>query len=320
LVLPGRPQPVKIAKRAGARIDPQQGGRYDIRITEYFFHNPETESPQMSGHNLPYLANCSLLFTELPVLERAAAAKAAGFDAVEFWWPFAGPVPSDADVDAFTRSVRDAGVRLVGLNFFAGDLAGPDCGVLSIPARSGEFRDNIDVAVGIGADLGAAGFNALYGNRVDGVSPERQDELATENLVHAAKAAEGIGATVLVEPVSGPKPYPLRTAAQVVAVLDRVQAAGAGNVGFLCDLYHLASNGDDIAAAIGRYTPRIAHVQIADAPGRGEPGTGTLDLDGYLAALRSAGYGGWVSLEYKPSTGDTLASLNWLPRERRSTK
>ena len=266
----------------------------------------------MSRHRLPYLVNCSIMFTELPLLERAAAAKAAGFEAVEFWWPFASPVPEQAEIDAFTRSVRDAGVRLVGLNFFAGDLAGPDCGVLSIPARSTEFRDNIDVTVGIGADLGAAAFNALYGNRVDGVPPEQQDELATENLVLAAKSAEAAGATVLIEAVSGPKPYPLRTAADAVAVVDRVRAAGAGNAGFLCDLYHLASNGDDVDAAIDRFADHAAHVQIADAPGRGEPGTGTLDLDRWLAALEAKGYRGWVGLEYKPSTGDTLASLAWL--------
>jgi len=258
-----------------------------------------------------YLANCSMLFTELPLLQRPAAARAAGFDAVEFWWPFPTPVPAQADVDAFTASVRDAGVQLVGLNFFAGDLAGPDCGVLSIPARSHEFRDNVDVTVGIGADLGVSGFNALYGNRVDDATPAGQDELATENLALAAKAAAGIGATVLVEPVSGPKPYPLRTAAQTVAVVDRVRATGAGNVGFLCDLYHLASNGDDVDAAIERYADRVAHVQIADAPGRGEPGSGSLDLDRYLDALAAKGYNGWVSLEYKPSTGDTLASLSW---------
>ncbi len=273
----------------------------------------------MSSHHLPYLANCSIMFTELPLLERAAAAKAAGFEAVEFWWPFASPVPPQTEIDTFTRSVRNAGVRLVGLNFFAGDLAGPDCGVLSIPARSTEFRDNIDVTVGIGADLGATAFNALYGNRVDGVRPEQQDELATENLVLAAKTAEAAGATVLIEPVSGPKPYPLRTAAQAVAVVDRVRAAGAGNVGFLCDLYHLATNGDDVDTAIDRYPDQVAHVQIADAPGRGEPGTGTLDLDRWLDALEAKGYGGWVGLEYKPSTGDTLASLAWLPRERRTT-
>jgi hydroxypyruvate isomerase len=273
----------------------------------------------MSSHHLPYIANCSIMFTELPLLERAGAAKAAGFDAVEFWWPFAGPVPPQPEIDAFARSIRDAGVQLAGLNFFAGDLAGPDCGVLSIPARSTEFRDNIDVAVGLGADLGAAVFNALYGNRVDDVPPERQDELATENVVLAAKTAEAAGATVLIEPVSGPKPYPLRTAGQAVAVVDRVRAAGAGNVGFLCDLYHLATNGDDVDAAIDRYADRVAHVQIADAPGRGEPGTGTLDLDRWLDALEAKGYRGRVGLEYKPSTGDTLASLAWLPRERRTT-
>jgi hydroxypyruvate isomerase len=276
------------------------------------------------AHDLPYLVNCSLMFTELPLLERPAAARAAGFDAVEFWWPFTRPVPDSAEVDAFIRAIRDAGVRLVGLNFFAGDLAGPDCGVLSIPDRSAEFQDNIDVTVGIGAglgaDLGPVGFNALYGNRVDGVDPARQDDLATENLVRAAKAAASIGATVLVEAVSGPKPYPLRTAAQVVSVLDRVHAAGAANVGFLCDLYHLASNGDDLDAAVDRYAGQVAHVQIADAPGRGEPGTGTLDLDRYLGSLESAGYHGWVSLEYKPSTGDTVKSLDWLPRERRGTR
>jgi hydroxypyruvate isomerase len=98
-------------------------------------------------HGLPYAANCSLLFTEVPLLERPAAARAAGFDAIEFWWPWPDqPVPTDAAVEAFIAAVRDAGVQLIGLNFFAGDLAGPDCGVLSIPARSAEFRDNIDVA------------------------------------------------------------------------------------------------------------------------------------------------------------------------------
>jgi hydroxypyruvate isomerase len=258
-----------------------------------------------------YLANCSMLFTELPLLARPAAAKAAGFDAVEFWWPFPTPTPADADVDAFTRSIRDAGVQLVGLNFFAGDLAGPDCGVLSIPARAQEFRDNVDVTVGIGADLGASAFNALYGNRVDDATPAQQDDLATENLLLAAKAAGGIGATILVEPVSGPKPYPLRTAAQAVAVVDRIRAAGGANVGFLCDLYHLASNGDDVDAAVEQHADKVAHVQIADAPGRGEPGSGSLPLDRWLDALAAKGYTGWVGLEYKPSTGDTLASLSW---------
>jgi hydroxypyruvate isomerase len=271
----------------------------------------------MIDHSLRYQVNCSLLFTEEPLLRRPTAALAAGFSAVEFWWPFAMPVPSDREVDAFVAAVSDSGVSLAGLNFFAGDLAGPDCGVLSIPARSGEFRDNIDLTVGIGERLGVRVFNALYGNRVDGVDPEAQDELAIENIALAAKAAAGIGATVLIEPVSGPKPYPLRTGDDAVAVVQRARAAGAANVGFLCDLYHLASNGDDVDAAIAAHADVTAHVQIADAPGRGEPGSGELDLDRYLAALEDHGYRGWVSLEYKPTT-TTEASLAWLPRERRA--
>jgi hydroxypyruvate isomerase len=117
--------------------------------------------------------------------------------------------------------------------------------------------------------------------------------------------------------VSGPKPYPLRYAADAAAVVDRVRAAGAANAGILFDLYHLAANGEHIERAIEAYAAKIAHVQIADAPGRGEPGTGKLDLDGYLARLEQAGYAGWVGLEYKP-TVPTLDSLAWLARERRA--
>jgi hydroxypyruvate isomerase len=268
-------------------------------------------------HQLPYLANCSMLFTEVPLLERAAAAKAAGFDTVEFWWPWPDrPVPGDADVDAFVAAIQDAGVQLAGLNFFAGDLAGPDCGVLSIPARSQQFRDNVEVTLGIGERLGTKAFNALYGNRVDEATPGEQDDLGAENLAYAAKAADRLGATVLVEPVSGPKPYPLRTAADAVGVVDRVRATGAANVGFLCDLFHLANNGDDVDAAIAGYADRVAHVQIADAPGRGEPGSGELPLDRWLGDLERAGYAGYVGLEYKPTTS-TAESLAWLPVERR---
>ena len=265
------------------------------------------------GHVLPYAANCSLLFTEVELLQRPAAAHAAGFDAIEFWWPWPHqPVPTDAETDAFIAAVRDAGVQLIGLNFFAGDLAGADCGVLSIPARSSEFRDNIAVTMGIGGALDVGAFNALYGNRVNDVSPEQQDDLATENLTLAAKAAAAIGGTVLLEPVSGPKPYPLRTARDVIAVLDRVHAP---NIGFLCDLFHLANNGDDIDAALTAYAHRIAHVQIADHPGRGEPGTGNLDLGRYLSTIEASGYSGYVGLEYIPTT-TTIDSLRWLRQEK----
>jgi hydroxypyruvate isomerase len=271
----------------------------------------------MADHSLPYEVNCSILFPELPLLERPAAARAAGFDAVEFWWPFAEAVPSDSEVDRFARSVSDAGVRLVGLNFFAGDMPGGDRGLVSWPARSGEFRDNVEVTVGIGERLGCRAFNALYGNRVEGADPAAQDHLAAENLAIAARAAARIGGTVLVEPVSGAPRYPLLTAADAVGVIDRVAAeTGVTNLGLLCDLYHLAVNGDDLDQAIATYGDRVAHVQIADAPGRHEPGTGALDLDRHLCALAAAGYHGWVGLEYTPS-GASADSFAWLPPQRR---
>lgn len=266
------------------------------------------------SHSLRYGVNCSILFTELPLLQRSAAAAAAGFDGVEFWWPFSEAVPSDADVDAFVSAIQDAGVQLVGLNFFAGDMPAGDRGLVSWPERSAEFRDNIDVTIGIGERLGCSAFNALYGNRVDGVAPEAQDELGAENLALAAQAATRIGGTVLVEPVSGAERYPLLTAADALAVIDR---AGESNMGLLADLYHLAVNGDDVDAVIAQHAGRVAHVQIADAPGRNEPGTGDLPLDRQLAALQAAGYAGWVGLEYKPAT-TSADSFDWLPRERRT--
>jgi hydroxypyruvate isomerase len=189
---------------------------------------------------------------------------------------------------------------------------------VSWPARRSEFRDNIDVALGVGERLGCRAFNALYGNRVHDSTPEEQDDLAAENLALAAKAAQRIGGTVLVEPVSGAPRYPLLTAADVLRVIDRTSRDGAAeNLRLLLDVYHLAVNGDDVDSAIDSAAGRIGHVQIADAPGRHEPGTGTLDLDRYLDRIAATGYGGWVGLEYKPS-GASADSFGWLPRERRS--
>ena len=264
--------------------------------------------------------NLSILFTELPLLERPAAAKEAGFDAVEFWWPWPVAVPADSDVDRFVAAMTDAGVQLVGLNFFAGDMPGGDRGLVSWPARSSEFRDNIDVTVGLGERLGCRAFNALYGNRQDDSTPEEQDALAAENLALAARAAQRIGGTVLVEPVSGAPRYPLLTAADALQAIDRACAAGGvTNISLLFDVYHLAVNGDDVDAAIDRAAGRIGHVQIADAPGRNEPGTGKLDIDHHLERIAATGYDGWVGLEYKPS-GASADSFEWLPRERRASR
>lgn len=272
-------------------------------------------------HSLRYEVNCSILFTELPLLQRPAAAKAAGFDAVEFWWPFDRAVPQDADVDRFVRAVSEAGVSLVGLNFFAGDMPAGDRGLVSWPARCAEFLDNIAVVSSIGEQLGCRAFNALYGNRVDDSTAQAQDDLAVQNLAAAADGVAAIGGVVLIEPVSGAQKYPLLTAADALAVIERVASeTGRRNLGLLLDLYHLAVNGDGVDAAIAAFGADSAHVQIADAPGRNEPGTGDLPLQHQLDALQDAGYRGWVGLEYKPSDpADSAASFEWLPWERRGS-
>ncbi|MFF1271915.1 TIM barrel protein [Streptomyces marokkonensis] len=269
-----------------------------------------------------FSVNLSILFTELPLLERPAAAASAGFTAVELWWPWPGsPTPGRSELDALRRAVQDAGVRLTGLNLYAGRLPGPDRGALSVPGEESErFRANVDVAAGFAESLGCTALNALYGNRVDGVDPAEQDALALENLSLAARAAGRIGAVLLIEALNAPESplYPLVSAPSAVDVVDRVNAAtGRDNARFLMDLYHLAMNGEDLPSVIDRYAGRTGHVQIADSPGRGAPGTGSLPLEDLLDRLREAGYDGRVGLEYKPGDRPSDRAFDWLPREAR---
>lgn len=269
-----------------------------------------------------FTVNLSILFTELPLLERPAAAAAAGFTAVELWWPWTdSPAPERSELDALGQAVRDAGVRLTGLNFYAGRLPGPDRGALSVPGEESErFRANVDVAAAFAESLGCTALNALYGNRAEGVDPAEQDALALENLALAARAADRIGAVLLIEALNKPESplYPLVSAPAAVDVVDKVNAAtGLDNARFLMDLYHLAMNGEDLPAVIDRYAGRTGHVQIADSPGRGAPGTGALPLEDLLDRLRTAGYDGRVGLEYKPGDRPSAEAFDWLPREAR---
>jgi hydroxypyruvate isomerase len=266
-------------------------------------------------YGLRFDVNCSILFTELPPLRRPAAARAAGFDAVEFWWPFASPVPGDQDVDAFTTALADAGVRLALLNFAAGDMAAGERGLMALPEGSAAFRDNIDVCVGIAARTGCTVLNALYGNRVDGISERQQDQLAAENLALAARAAARAGATVVVEAINSyDNPRAILVSSR--RVLDLValvrSAAGLANVAFLADLYHLARMGEDLTGTLAGHARDIGHIQIADVPGRGAPGTGTLDYEALFRQLADQGYAGWIGCEYLPSDpADSSTSFSW---------
>ncbi|MER6614968.1 TIM barrel protein [Streptomyces xantholiticus] len=269
--------------------------------------------------------NLSILFAELPLLERPAAAAAAGFTAVELWWPWIEtPTPPQEELDALRTALDDAGTQLVGLNFYAGQLPGPDRGALSVPGdESDRFRANIEIAADFAASVDCKALNALYGNRVQGVDPQVQDTLALENLVLAARAADRVGAILLVETLNKPESplYPLVSAPAAIEVIDRVNAAtGLGNARFLLDIYHLSMNGEDVSQVIKAYADKTGHVQIADNPGRGAPGTGSLPLERLLGELRTAGYQGWVGLEYKAGDGPSAESFDWLPAADRAAR
>lgn len=254
--------------------------------------------------------NISLLLSEFEFLERPQRAAEAGFDAIECWWPFRYPVPSDRDVDRFVSAIADAGVQLAGLNFYAGDQPAGDRGVASSVRRSREFLDNIDVVMGIGRVLGVPMFNALYGNSEPGQTRRSQQQVAVENLVVAARSAAAIDATVLIEPLSAAPQYPLRSAEDALEVIAEVRdAGGVENVALLADVYHLAVNGSDVAAVIETHAHEFGHLQIADAPGRGAPGTGELPIDAWLQLAVDGGYRGFVGLEYAHPAESAFA---WL--------
>ncbi|GAA3726959.1 hydroxypyruvate isomerase [Spinactinospora alkalitolerans] len=264
-----------------------------------------------------FAVNLSMLFTELPLLERPEAAKKAGFDAVECWWPFDIPEPGDKEVEVFLAAIADAGVRLTGLNFDAGPLADGYRGFVSQPDRSGRFRANVPAAVDMAGRTGCQVLNALYGNRQKGVSPRLQDACALENLQFAAEAARGV-ATVVLEPLNSFESphYPLVRTAHAVEVIERVREAGGDRLGLLYDVYHMQRMEGNLIDNLRRHSDHLTHVQIADSPGRGAPGTGEIAFARVLDALHDVGYQGTVGLEYK--AGDAAPHrFDWLHPEGR---
>jgi hydroxypyruvate isomerase len=257
----------------------------------------------------PLAANVSILFTEHPYRERFAAAATAGFDEVESWWPFPTPDPEPAAVDDLLEAIRDAGVRLVALNFWAGDLSAGERGVATDPERSRELRRNTPVLRAIAQQTGCARFNLLVGRLDSGTGRGIQVEHAVRTVAAAAREVADAG-TVLLEPLSGlpDGAYPLVTDLDVAAFRERV---GEANTALLFDVYHLGANGVDIVAAAGRAAGIVGHVQLADAPGRGAPGTGTLPIAETVDRLRSRGYAGSIACEYLPG-GPTVDTLGWV--------
>lgn len=254
------------------------------------------------------VANVSLLYAHLPVSERFAAAAAAGFDLVESWWPFDTPAPGGNEVDEFLRALDASGVRLVGLNLYAGNMPAGERGVLSHPGRESDLEQSLPATRRIADHTGCTLFNALYGLRVDGVSDEEALEIALGNLALVQKALPG--ATLLLEPLSTAAngDVPLVSLADAERVRCRALERGIHSVGLLLDTFHLSSNGLDLEAELRGHAAAVAHVQVADDPGRGAPGTGSVDFDRLLRVLGEVGYGGRIAAEFAPGDHAVQAS------------
>jgi hydroxypyruvate isomerase len=253
-----------------------------------------------------FSANVSILFKEVPFLDRFGRAREAGFSAVEFWWP------SEVDASEVRGAIEEAGLEVALFNFDAGDMAAGDRGLAGDPERQRRFRENVPVALDLAGSLGCGMLNALVGHEVPGMAREEQLALARENVRFAATEAGAVGIKIMVEAVNTFEngPYLLYTTEQTVGF---VRDVGRENVRVQHDLYHMQRMEGNLVANLREHIGLIGHVQIADSPGRGEPGTGEIRYPFVLGELERLGYGGYVGLEYNPTTETTEESLAWLP-------
>lgn len=253
-----------------------------------------------------FCANLSLLFTEHPFVERWAAAARAGFRGVECHFPYAEPAA------VLAEELRRNGLEQVLFNLPPGDWAAGERGIACLPDRVAEFEDGVGRAIAYARALDCRRINCLAGIAPAGA--ERAELLAVMegNLRFAARALAREGIELLVEPIND-RDMPgflLNRSADTLALIERV---GEANVKLQYDVYHMQIMEGDLARTLQRELPRIAHVQIADNPGRHEPGSGEINYPFLFDWLDRIGYTGWVSAEYIPA-GDTAAGLGWMPR------
>jgi hydroxypyruvate isomerase len=264
--------------------------------------------------------NLSILFPDLPLLARPAAAAAAGFDAAELWWPYDGPEPTARDVDDLVEAFGRSGVRLVLLNLWLGDSSRGQHGLLSVADQEAAFRANVDAAAALVQRLGGSVVNAHYGNVA---RPDRRaglDDLVVARLAWAAPRVADAGAALVLEalnPLDFPR-YGIHHVREAVALVRRAREQTPAPIGILFDIYHVVRAGDDPLAELAAAGREVGHVQVADVPGRGRPGSGAIPFDAFLAALDRSGYPGYVGLEYVPSA-DPVDTFAWLPLTARRT-
>ncbi len=251
-----------------------------------------------------FAANLSLLFNELPFLDRFEAAAAAGFNAVEFMFPY------EFEADDIAARLKANGLRLVLFNLPAGNWSAGERGLAIYPNLVGEFRDSVDRASKYASALGCAQLHCLAGIAPGGADIRAMRKTYVENLRYAAERLAGDGITLLIEAINARDVpgYFLDTTAKAADIVESVEAQ---NLRLQYDIYHMQIMEGDLAPTIDKYLPMIAHIQIADTPGRNEPGTGEINYPFLFDHLDRIGYKGWVGCEYRPLSS-TFDSLAWF--------
>jgi hydroxypyruvate isomerase len=251
-----------------------------------------------------FAANLTMLFNELDFSDRFAAAAKAGFKGVEYLFPYAYRKEQLAEL------LARHGLVQVLHNLPAGDWAKGERGIACLPDRTDEFRAGVRQAIDYATALGCQQVNCLAGIAPPSVAAEELSETFVANLRFAATALGAAGIRLLVEPINTrdiPGFYLCRTA-QALELIDKV---GSENLFLQYDIYHMQIMEGDLVCTLEASLPRIAHVQLADNPGRNEPGTGEINYPFLLRHLDRIGYQGWIGCEYKPR-GATEAGLGWL--------
>jgi len=250
-----------------------------------------------------FAANLTMLFNEVPFLERFGAAAAAGFEAVEFLFPY------DFDKGTIVELLKTHKLQIALHNLPAGDWGKGERGIACHPDRKEEFRAGVVKAIDYATALGAPRLNCLAGIKPQGVTDAEARATLVENLRYAAPKFADAGLELLVEHINT-RDIPGFFLSRTAQTLEVIEEVGAPNLKLQYDIYHAQVMEGDLARTLEREFPRIGHIQIADNPGRHEPGTGEINYGYLFRRIDELGYAGWIGCEYKP-LGTTQAGLSW---------
>jgi hydroxypyruvate isomerase len=253
-----------------------------------------------------FAANISTLFTAQPLPERFAAAAKAGFRAVEIQFPY------EHKPAALAAAAAKAGVEIVLINMPAGDFAGGERGIACQPVRRAEFQQALRQAAAYAEALACPRINCLAGKLPEGAEPTECWDILVENIRAAAEFLAMRNIRLLVEPLNAVD-NPGFIIGNTATALGLITAAGTPNLALQYDLYHACAAGEDALAGLARHLGQIGHIQISDYPGRGEPGTGTLDFPAFFRALEHLPYDGWVGCEY---LAPAPRGFGWMPQKK----